>query len=183
MVYSASIDGKRIEFGISGKLYENNVMLYDRQTNSLWLQLQDRAVTGRMSGTKLTKIPSTETTWAAWKSVHPDTLVLSTATGYARDYQHDPYAHYAKKRRVMFSLSSRDDRYHPKEKVLGIVIEGTAKAYPFSEFADEPGHIVDSIKNTPIVLEWDPESETLQATDLSGSLCRQGSQKQGSAGS
>ena len=75
MAFSAQIGGSRTTFGVSGLLYNSDVLLYDRQTDSLWSQLLGKAITGPLKGTELKLIPLRHTTWRAWKSEHPDTLV------------------------------------------------------------------------------------------------------------
>ncbi len=91
MVYSREVDGKVYTFGISGRLYKSNVLFYDHQTESLWSQLMEQAVTGPLAGKKLRKLDSTRTSWKNWRKMNPQTLVLSTDTGYRRNYQVDPY--------------------------------------------------------------------------------------------
>jgi hypothetical protein len=88
------IHGKRHLFGVSGRLYKLNLLLYDHETDSLWSQLLSQAVTGPLTGARLAALPCENTTWQAWKSEHPQTLVLSFQTGYAFDYRQDPYRDY-----------------------------------------------------------------------------------------
>ncbi len=77
-MYDRTVNNKELTFGVSGLLHENNVLFYDHQTESLWSQLKEAAVTGPLTGTHLTALPSVTTTWKAWRTQHPDTLVLST---------------------------------------------------------------------------------------------------------
>jgi hypothetical protein len=102
-VYSRKIGDKELTFGVSGLLYKANVLMYDRQTESLWSQVLRKAVTGPMTDTPLTVLPSTLTTWKRWKKRHPDTLVLSLETGHRRDYTRDPYESYYESSRGFFS--------------------------------------------------------------------------------
>ena len=75
-MYDREMNKKELTFGVSGLLYESNVLLYDHQTESLWSQLKEEAVTGPQTGTRLRAIPSVMTTWKAWRAQHPNTLVL-----------------------------------------------------------------------------------------------------------
>ena len=77
-------------FGVSGLLYNSDVLMYDHQTESLWSQISATAVSGRLKGSKLQRVPVTHTTWADWLERHPRTEVLSIDTGHRRDYYHDP---------------------------------------------------------------------------------------------
>lgn len=160
MVFDRDLKGRALTFGVSGLLYQSDVLLYDRQTESLWSQIQMEAVTGPMTGTPLKLIPSTHTTWGAWKRQHPDTLVLSTRTGYNRNYQRDPYEDYYESRALMFGVKQVDARYHPKEQVIGIEIAGEARAYPFSELARAEGPVTDTIGGQTIRVVFDASSRT-----------------------
>jgi hypothetical protein len=92
VAFDATIDGSPTDFGVSGLLYNNDVLLYDRETESLWSQIMSEAISGERVGTKLIMLPLSHTTWRDWLAKHPDTLVLSEDTGYSRDYQRNPYA-------------------------------------------------------------------------------------------
>ena len=89
MVFDARIEGRRQTFGVSGLLYNSDVVLYDRETESLWSQLLQQAISGPRRGQALTLLHSTNTTWSDWRERHPGTLVLSDHTGFAVDYETD----------------------------------------------------------------------------------------------
>ena len=69
-------DEEPTTFGVSGKLWRSALVMYDRQTRSLWSQVNGTAMVGGSEGTKLAELPSTLTTWGEWRHRHPDTLVL-----------------------------------------------------------------------------------------------------------
>lgn len=127
---NAKIGDQLLTFGVSGLLYNSDVLMYDRQTQSLWSQIQAQAVTGSMKGTRLPGVPVVHTTWDDWLSRHADTLVLSLETGYQRNYEANPYQGYDQNSSIMFSVRFRSEGYHPKEEVLDLILEGKAKAYP-----------------------------------------------------
>ena len=133
LVYDAKVNGKTLKFGVSGLLYNSDVLLYDRQTETLWSQILSKGVNGPMKGRKLTMIPSSQTSWEAWLKKHPNTKVLSTDTGFSRSYGRSPYGDYDNNTETYFPVSARSRAYHPKERVLGITINGKQKAYPFVE--------------------------------------------------
>ncbi len=85
-VFERVIDGQEVEFGTSGKLYNNNLLMYDRLTESYWSQALGISVKGELSGYKLNLIPFDVITWGDWKTLHPNTLVLTTDTGHIRSY-------------------------------------------------------------------------------------------------
>ena len=133
LVYQAKVGGKVLKFGVSGLLYNSDVLLFDRQTETLWSQILSKAISGPMKGQKLTMVPSSQTSWASWLKKQPNTKVLSTDTGFSRDYRRSPYGDYDQNTETYFPVSARSKAYHPKERVLGITINGKHKAYPFVE--------------------------------------------------
>jgi len=168
MVFDAQAGKRVLNFGVSGLLYQSDMLLYDRQTESLWSQIKQEAVTGPLTGTKLKLLPATHTTWQAWKTEHPDTRVLSTLTGYDRDYDRDPYGDYKESERLMFEVKARNSSYHPKEPVLGVVLKGVAKAYPFSELSRAPQPLKDRVGEVPVEIVFDATSRTAVAMDGEG---------------
>ncbi len=168
MAFSAEIGGSRKTFGVSGLLYNSDVLLYDRQTESLWSQLLGKAVTGPLKGTELKLLRLRHTTWRAWKREHPNSQVLSIRTGYRRDYLGTAYRGYGESSSVMFPVSHRDRRYHPKEQVIGIELDGEFKAYPFVELARTSGVIHDTVNGRTIKVVFDAENASAVAFDDAG---------------
>ncbi|VAW69595.1 hypothetical protein MNBD_GAMMA10-2333, partial [hydrothermal vent metagenome] len=121
------------DFGVSGLLYNSDMLLYDRKTESLWSQIQAQAISGKRKGEKLMMRVVENTRWENWLRKHPDTKVLSTNTGYDRNYSRSPYGGYDTSSALYFPVSTQSRRYHPKEKVIGLHINGQYKAYPFVE--------------------------------------------------
>lgn len=160
VAFSAVANDRRHSFGVSGLLYNSDVLLYDRETQSLWSQLLMKAVSGPLQGTTLDVIPLEHTTWEDWQERHPGTLVLSTDTGHRRDYNRDPYAGYVKSQNTYFPVSHQDRRYHPKEQVLGIMIDGASKAYPFIELRKTSGEIKDTIGQQEVVVRFSNEHQS-----------------------
>ncbi len=157
VVYRADTEGRALNFGVSGLLYNSDVLLYDRQTESLWSQLMHQAVAGPMKGTRLTMVPSMHTRWDVWREMHPQTRVLSTETGFRRDYNRNPYAGYDSSPGLYFPVAFLSQRYHPKERVLGLQYKGRIKAYPFVELAKagDRGRITDRVAGELLRVEYD----------------------------
>ena len=168
MVYSRHIDGKVYTFGISGKLYKSNVLLYDHQSESLWSQLMEKAIAGPMVGKRLRKLPSARVKWKTWRKKHPDTLVLSDDTGYKRDYSTDPYKGYYQLGSLMFPVGRVRKDFSPKERVLGISVQGGAKAYPLEVITGRPGVIQDSIGDMVISIRVSKDGEITAVLDKNG---------------
>lgn len=166
--YPTRAAGKRLSFGVSGLLYNSDVLLYDRQTQSLWSQLLSQAISGPLKGAKLALLAIDHTTWEDWRKRHPRTLVLSTATGFARDYNRNPYAAYEQSRDLWFEVKHENARFHPKELVLGVEIDGQFKAYPFSELAKTRGEISDTFAGQTLTVRYDAAHKTGTVLDQAG---------------
>lgn len=160
VAYVAEAGGRRLSFGVSGLLYNSDVLLYDRETESLWSQLMNRAIAGPMKGARLTAIPLAHTTFADWRDRHPDTLVLTPETGYSRDYNRDPYRGYASSAKLFFKVSQLDKRHHPKELVIGLEINGRFKAYPFSALERTRGELRDTLGGRTLIVRFDARHRT-----------------------
>ena len=125
------IEGVRVEtrFGVSGKLYNSNLIMYDEKTNTYWQQIGGLAIVGELTGQKLTHIDLDTVVWRDWKNVGLNSSVLSQDTGIRRDYGEDPYGNYYEDSFLIFPVNETDNRVHPKTAVLGIEINGEFSAY------------------------------------------------------
>jgi len=164
-VFERIIEEKEVEFGVSGKLYNSNLLMYDRFTDSYWSQSLGMAVKGELTGIQLKTIPFDLITWGDWKKIHPDSLVLTTDTGHLRAYGVDPYGSYYSEPRIMFPVENKDDRLHAKEFIIGFFNDGVYKAYKQSDI--ESNKIInDKIGDTPILLvsKFDQNSRAFART-------------------
>ncbi|MEU4293164.1 DUF3179 domain-containing protein [Kribbella sp. NPDC026596] len=113
--------GRVLSFGTSGRLYADNLVMYDRQTESLWPQLTGQAALGVLTGTTLKAIPMGTVAWRDFQTAHPDAWVLSRDTGYDRPYGRNPYAGYDDPTgQPLFPLPGTDARLPAKERVIGV---------------------------------------------------------------
>ena len=150
-VFHRTIDNQTVEFGTSGKLYNSNLVMYDRTSESLWSQALSQAIVGEHAGKKLERIPFDVAFWREWKALYPESKVLSQDTGFGRPYGVDPYGNYYTDPNILFPVSHRDDRLGPKEIVVGLENEGSYRAYPIQQIEDN--HIInDEIGDRKIVL-------------------------------
>jgi Protein of unknown function (DUF3179) len=144
-------DGQILEFGTSGKLYNSNLVMYDRTTKSLWSQAMSQSVVGKLAGVKLERIPFDVSYWKEWKQLYPDSKVLSRDTGFSRPYGVDPYGDYYTSKEVLFPIAKHDDRLGLKEIVIGFENEGQYKAYRLQD-AEKMKVINDQANTKPIAL-------------------------------
>jgi hypothetical protein len=168
IAYLAQTGDTPLDFGVTGLLYNSDMLLYDRQTESVWSQIRNQAVAGPLKGERLMPLVLMHTRWADWQKDHPDTLVMTTETGYRRDYSRNPYAGYDETRKIWFPVRTTDDRYQPKALVFGLELAGQFKAYPFEELPRSGGRVQDTFADRRIVVHYDPENTKAYALDANG---------------
>ena len=165
VAFFGRIDNTEFTFGVSGLLYNSDVLLYDRQTESLWSQLIGKAVSGISVGKEFELIAMERITWFDWKSRYPNSLVLNTKTGFDRDYSRSPYAGYEKSERLYFPVKNENSTLPKKEKVLGITINSVSKAYPFSALRKLNSALKDSVNGKDIIIQYKRDSDSAVIMD------------------
>ena len=137
------INGRATTFGVSGLLYNSNLIPYDRATDSNWSQMRLDCVNGELINTNIDTYPLIETDWLTWQKFFPDSKVITTNTGFSRNYGQYPYGGYKDSERLIFDVSPMDDRLSAKERVLGVIVNDVAKVYRFDTFSSDPVVIVE----------------------------------------
>lgn len=168
------LQGETARFGVSGRLYNSNLVMYDRVTKSMWSEIERKVIVGPLAGASpdLDFIPLDMVPWAQWASEHPQGQVLARPTTLdpqggkpprdtdpansrmTKDYDVDPYAFYKTNNYDTFGLKIEDRRFDNKTMVVGIEIEGAAKAYP-RDTVEAEVVINDEINGIPVVLVFD----------------------------
>ncbi len=165
-VFDRRVGDEVLEFGISGLLYNSNVLLYDRQQSqpeSLWSQIMGQSISGSKTPRTLKMLPVEVTTWPDWKSRHPQGQVLVTS----KSESESPYKrYYGDPQRIQFPVNQRDSRLPVKELVLGIKTKNATRAYPLSRFqhltsATEFQDVIDGLNVTFV---YQPQSRSLRVT-------------------
>jgi cytochrome c biogenesis protein CcdA len=129
-------DGHVSTFGVSGGLLESNMIMFDRATESLWQQSTGGALAGAFPDARLELAPFQLLTLGEVRRTHPDATILSDDTGYARDYQRNPYAGYEESEGFYFAPSRTDDRFPAKDIFVAFRIEETPVAMPWLALTD-----------------------------------------------
>jgi hypothetical protein len=153
------VDGEETTFGVSGNLWRSDLVMFDEATTSLWSQILGTAIRGPQTGTRLTLVPSTITTWEQWRRDHETRVLLpppesgTIVPARPRNYDRDPYAGYETSESIGVSATGdfEDDRLHPKTRVIGVATESAARAYPFDRVVDE-GVVNDRVGDLPVVV-------------------------------
>ncbi|MGH7376277.1 MAG: DUF3179 domain-containing protein, partial [Candidatus Methylomirabilales bacterium] len=129
-------DRTGLTFGTTGKLVSSNLLMYDRQTDSQWPQILGVAIAGPNKGVALEEIPLVWTTWGRWRGQYPQTLVLSTDTGFFRAYGSDLYGSYDRPGSYydsggpFFPVMASDRRFPAKDVVVGVKANSARLALP-----------------------------------------------------
>lgn len=171
MVFDRMINGKSLQFGVSGKLLNNNLLMSDEVTNSLWSQMLGKAVVGEAISQTLTPYPALTVSWNVFKKWYSNGQVLSRETGFVRDYTRNPYADYENSHAVFFPVGHDDARLASKELVYGYVAENDQIAFS-KEVIEKQGFAQVTVGSIPIIVWWDQTRGTLRGffrSSISGS--------------
>lgn len=161
IAFESQIGEETYIFGVSGLLRNSDLVMYDRNTESLWQQSSGRAIVGRMVGARLQYVPASVVTLGQLRAAYPDALVMSRETGWNRPYGQNPYQGYDNPEHggpygFFFDRESVDPRLPPAERVVSIEgPSGAAVAYPWSALA-ERGVLHDSFDGIELVVFWTP---------------------------
>ena len=145
------------EFGVSGKLFNSNLIMYDRKSDSYWPQMLLRSAAGKKQNEHLNLLPLLETTWGSWKKLFPDTIVLNSNTNYNRDYNRYPYGDYkncsslACSDYIYFPVENSDDQIPAKERVITIIDGNKTIAAPINSY-NAPTIIKKTLNNNSYTL-------------------------------
>lgn len=153
-------DGKAYNFGVSGMLLNSNLVMYDRETKSLWSQFDGQALAGPKRGQRLEQYlyPPKLMRWSDWVKRYPSTVVLSPQKGSDSHYEESPYGDYEKTSEIFFPLEYSDSRLAPKETVFGITVGDQSKVYPESglrKSLPEGGILKDDFAGRSLTLTYD----------------------------
>ncbi len=170
LAFDRSVDGETLDFGTSGSLYQANLVMYDRQSESLWTQFDGRAVVGERVGTQLRVRPVSTISWSDFRDAHPDGVVLSDDTGFDRPYGRNLYSSYESRTTPLsgYFTGDSDPTMPPYERVVGVQRSGTSIAIRSAELA-AADVLHTEIDGVPTVA-WhaDGMSSPLSSTEVAG---------------
>ena len=157
--WNREVDGTLTTFGVSGLLYQTNLMPYDRATGSTWSQMRLDCVNGQLIETRATVEWIVETKWSTWRQMFPGSEVLSRQTGISRDYNSYPYGDYRTSDQLFFPVSNEDPRLPRKDRVLGVIVNGRAKAFPVRGFSGNETRVITDRVGGERILVYGNESD------------------------
>jgi hypothetical protein len=137
VVFNRQVGDNVLDFGTSGGLYQANLVLYDRQTETLWTQFDGRAVVGTLVGEQLATVPTSMVSWNDYLLDHPDGSVLSRDTRNPKPYGRNPYNAYDQRTAPVagFFTGEPDKTLPPLERIVGISTTDEALAVPTDSLA------------------------------------------------
>ena len=150
------IDGQTVEFGVSGQLYNSDLLMYDRFSETLWSQLTGTAVVGELTGTELEVVPVEILTWSDWQKAYPDSEVLTRNTGYGRPYDSFLYGDYADQNQLLFPVKERSTLFPAKERITGIELSSESFGAYSDRLIIESGPVNDTVDGYPVLVVADP---------------------------
>ena len=154
IAFDRRVDGQVYDFGVSGMLRHSDMIMFDRQTDSLWQQLTGEAVVGNLTGKKLDIVTSQVVDFASFAKNFPSGKVLGRPTGHNRPYGSTPYAGYEQAGRVMFPALVKRPIGPPLQRVVSFTLEGKSRAYTFGRLR-QAGVVDGKIKKTRYVVFYD----------------------------
>lgn len=172
LVYDRRVGDTTLTFGVSGLLYRSNLIMYDEETESLWLQITSEAIQGPLHGARLEPLTATIVEWNAWRESHPQSLLLDfplpqcdssgiiedpIIVGSCIDYTYNPYSEYILIEDVFFGSDYTDRILHPKAVVLGVTVGEVSMAYPYESLTREVV-VNDTVKGLQIVVTFHASS-------------------------
>ena len=143
------------EFGVSGLLFNANLILYDRATGSRWSQMLEKSVWGSRAAEIPQKLQVIETKFATLRAMYPSARVMTRNTGFTDNYTAYPYDDYRENESLLFPVAREDNRLHPKARVIGIRVgtnDNESKAYQLDGFGPTTQAINDQFLDQPIVV-------------------------------
>lgn len=137
--FERTVNGVITEFGVSGKLHNSDLVMYDRYEGNLWQQITGEAIVGPAARRSevLAQLSISTVSWSQWKKEHPNGQVLSRDTGHIRNYDQYPYGTYEENDEIYFGVKNLNRQLPYKTVVYGIEVNGTAKAYPETSFDNQ----------------------------------------------
>lgn len=154
VAFDRRVDGDVVRFGVSGFLRNNDLVMWDDVTVSLWQQATGEAVVGAQAGTQLLSLPTSIVSFGDFRSAFPDGLSLSRDTGFDVTYGKNPYEGLSGRFAPLILFERNiDGRFFAMERVVGVSMGEVHKAYPFSALAESPV-VNDRIDGRDIVVLW-----------------------------
>jgi hypothetical protein len=148
-VYARTVGDRTLTFGVSGMLYRDALVMYDRETSTLWSQVDGKTIKGPLAGRTLTPLASVHATWKEWKALYPSSVVLKKS---GTDEFRSAYETYNRSSRLgIFGRRMSNSPLGPKERILGVRYNGAAMAFAMKDVR-EAGLVQTDVGDVPIMI-------------------------------
>lgn len=161
-MYARSIGDREFTFDFASGLIDDNLLVVDRETNSVWSQLAGKAVFGEMKGAPFTAMPSMQATWKFWREQHPDTRVMVVEGRDGRPYLYQDFTPGERRQRA--------GEHDTSPVGLGLVVAGDAWYFPFPELEKASTPLAITIGDQQVTIGYSSEGMTAWATDADGDI-------------
>ena len=145
-VFDRRVDGEVLTFGVSGKLRNSDMVMFDRETESWWQQAVGQGIVGAHTGTQLTQLVSWMEGWAGFAARNPQGLVMDEP-GFSRSYGTNPYSGYDS-RSAPYAFFTGEEPPHGVP-ALARVVRVDARAWPLDRLAE-----AGEIREADLVISW-----------------------------
>lgn len=159
LIYDRVINDKPHTFGMSGLIYHADILLYDKESQSLWSRFLDESVAGPSEGQPIFDLPFLTMTLGEWKQRYPQSSIISRDTGFDINYSMTPAGTSSAGDKVFAALPT-ELRYHPNMPVVGVNRNGKTKAYPAGEVLVDGGQISDRFEGADISIQYTAKSQS-----------------------
>ena len=167
-------------FGVSGKLYQSCLVMYDRADDSLYAQPWAMGIIGEQANYNLERIPAVKTTLEDWLAKYPNSQILSTDTGYERDYTGYPYGTYYTNERIIFPVRNQEALAHHPKAIVSYIWEPNTDR-PFNKFSgasqqfvhseiEELGEKTVEFNDRQVIAKWNEDLATVIVSELDGEI-------------
>lgn len=176
IAFDRRVAGRALTFGVSGMLRNSDMVMYDRETETLWQQFTGDAIVGQHAGTRLKVISSQVTHFGAVRQSFPEAQVLNRDTGHRRPYRSTPYSGYERRGRLIFPVKFRKQRgLQTLDRVVGVTVSGQTAAHSMASI-EQAGVISGSLNGTDYVVFHNPtavgsmDRESIKDSNAVGSV-------------
>lgn len=160
VIFNSQITDETLTFGTSGKIWNSNLIMYDKSSKSLWSQVLGEAIMGSQAGTYLDVLPSVRMAFGSWKQSHPEGIVLAREAGLGSNYDTNPFESYYTNDTIFFQVTNNDTCLQKKDFIIGIKSNGSTKAY-LRSIIKERGEIIDTFEGQTFVLTYNKDADTV----------------------
>jgi hypothetical protein len=156
-VWTRTVNGRVLHFYLAG-INNQNFLMRDKETGTWWQQITGKAIYGPLQGAMLELVLSDELTFGEWRTEFPNGQVLAPVAKYTKEYEPNWEPEVAK---LPVVISFPGTELKSRDVVVGLTINGVARAYPWETFAKQ-SPVVDRVNGTPLLLVLGPDGKSFR---------------------